>query len=473
MKTNYVKIYKSLFVFVWCAFVAVCAYFAIHNAQWLGGDEAIVISHTGWASPFIPPQVPFSYARFFPFSYSLYNVLLMLPHGEQISPTAIYALHSTFMIVYALMLSLLAAFIMKDIEDKWKYPILLLITIFAIGRIYPEIITCYTGVWIVLTLLPVFLICAYLFHTKQQWVYGIMALLVINYIIYCYETVFTIPMALGACMLLFSWKSLSKKEKIFDALLVASALLFLLLYVILVIPKIENAYQGDHGAGVTWLGNALHIFIAQKTIWVIALLLIIRIWDMLKHKSQFCFFDALLLASCAYCCGAATLKLNFVYYYNVAVITAIPAILYFALHYIKPQGALILFLCLALFYGRKMPSVIRSTQKARTEYTAYLSMLANEVNNSQTIYWYAPNDGQCVGFDLEQRCWICGYIETALGWTLKQRDYRIKQCDTFDGAPGIWMVLNNDETSFYNVVDLLSIKRVSDMNRYTCFWIQE
>ena len=73
-----------------------------------------------------------------------------------------------------------------------------------------------------------------------NWLDGIIALLSINYIIYCYETVFVIPLGLGLCELLFHYRQLTSRKRAFSMMLVGSGLLFLALYAILVLPNASS-----------------------------------------------------------------------------------------------------------------------------------------------------------------------------------------------------------------------------------------
>lgn len=456
------KLIKISSIGIGIVFMAICMFYAVYNAYWLPGDDAIVMNSLGWAKPIVPPQVPFELGRFFPLSYSLFDALLLFPHGEQFAPQVIFVWQSIFMLLYAFIIFIFSLQIMQKFEDKWRYPIALLATIFAVSRIYSEMITCYTGVWIVFTLLPVFLWGMWKFIETEKWNWGVLSLLILNYILYCYETVFTIPLTIGLFALIFSYKSLSKSKKIYYSILVCSAVLFLLLYVILVIPRIENAYDGSHGSNDSLLGNALHIFLAQKTMWVVLLFLIFRAYEWKKNKQSLSFFDYLLLASCAYCCGAAVLKLNFIYYYNAAVIVAIPALVYFAIKYLRPLGTIILFSAFAVFYGAKLPAMILSNQEGRSAYRQHIENLAIIVQQGEKLYWYCPQNKGMPDFDFDKRAWKVGYTQSGIAWSLKQFDYKMSVQEKFTGDSGLWFVVDGDTTSFVEVAEYNSILYEAD-----------
>ncbi len=444
------KLYRFVFVFLWLSFLCVCVYFAIHNAGWRWGDEAIVINKIGWSEPFIPHLQQTECARLYPFCYTLYDLLLLFPHGDQISPCAIYILQSVFLIVYSIALFCLSFIILKDVDYKWKYPIALLTNIFAVSRIYNEMITCNTGIWIIYTLLPVFLLFSYLFYKKHNWWYGAISLIVINYLIYCYETIFSVPFTIGACMLLFLWSKLTKPNKIYFFSLLGSAIIFLVLYVCLALPNISNVYDPAHGSGVSFWENALKIFIAQKTMWVVSILLLVRLFDFIKNHREFYYFDTLLLASCAYCCVGVVVKLNFVYYYNLAVITAIPAILYFSIYYFKEIGTFCLFLSLSIFYGIKIPKIIKRVNNERDVCAYIVAQVCTATENYENVFWYLPKDGVINGYGLELRAWHKHFVESNIAWSSQDKNYYIKGMDSFNDEPGLWFVDNDDVASFMN-----------------------
>lgn len=429
------------------AFLSVCVYYMIHNAHWLIGDEAIVMDHTGKGRPFLPTgfeDVAKNYGRLYPFAYNLYDILLLF-HSGYISPTHHYILHSVALVIFSLSFVAISFLILKKCQDVWKYAITLCVVIICVSRVYPEFVTCYTGVWIVFMFLPLFLFFTCKFEQTETWAFGIAALVVVNYINYCYETVFVVPLSLGACSLLFNYKKLSKKKRLFDWLLVGSGLLFLVLYAIIVLPQATNFYK--HESSDSLFMNALKIFIAQKIYWIAILVLAIRIFEIIKQKSAYCFYDSLLLASFAYFCGAAVLKLNFTYYYNVGSLTALVAVLYFVKDWLRPYWVFVLALGLAVFYGRKLPSRIRENQKARIGTYQGVSYLC-DCFGQEKILWYAPQSISPDSFDVMLRDCQRLRLEIYMSWVLRQ-DIQIQEASVFDqDEDAIWLFPSENETLF-------------------------
>lgn len=427
----------SIFWLAVVAFLGVCAYYMIHNAYWRIGDEAIVIAHTGMGKPFSPLgfEEMLGDGRLYPFAYNLYNILLLF-HNGYISPTDHYILQSVALVIYALAFVAIALFLLKRQPMVWKYPIAFCFMAICVARVYSEFITCYTGVWIVFMFLPVFLWSVCKFDETEKWGYGVVALVVINYINYCYETLFVIPMAMGACSLLFNYKKLSKNKRLFNGLLVASGLLFLALYAFIVLPRATHFYRQDNT--VSRIQIAFKIFLAQKVYWIALVVLIVRIVEILKKKSEYCFYDSMLLAAFAYFCGAAVLKLDFTYYYNIGSLMASVVILWFFKERLKPQWIFVLMLCLAVFYCRKMPSLIKVIQRIRVETFTDVSNLSRLVGKEK-IYWYAPPYADTKAFDVIMRYTNKVRLETYLSWILHQEVYLEERIAYDENDKGVWL----------------------------------
>ena len=427
---------------MWAAlacFLAVCVFFQIHNAQWLMGDEAIVFSHTGVGKAFsfrgFEGMIT-SYGRLYPFAYTFYNILLPFYDGY-IPPSAIYTLQGISLSIFAVFFALVALRVLRDVASPWKYAIVFFFTAICVFRVYTEFITCYTGMWIVFLFLPIFLFFTCRFMESEHWGDGVIALLSITYIIYCYETIFVIPLTLGACELLFQYRKLTPRKRVFCLLLVGSGLLFLALYAILVLPNAHNFYH--HYGSTTFLQNAIHMFMAHKLYWLASVVLVIRFIEVVFKKKPYSFFDSLLLASFAYFLGAAVLKLDYTYYYNVGALVGLAASLYHLKGWIKPEWICLLMLAFALFYGRKMPGVVRRFQKERTVVSSQMNLLSDRLDKQESIFWYEPMTDELTVEYLDFRESARMTVEAYLGW-LRKGEVSLERRQSFDGSDGIWLV---------------------------------
>lgn len=454
------------------AFLGVCAYYMIHNAAWRIEDEVIVTSHTGMGKAFSVKgfvAMAESYGRLFPFAYNLYNVLLLF-HDGYISPTDHYILQAIALVIYALAFAAVALLILRKQSMTWKYAIAFCFVAICVARVYPEFITCYTGAWIIFMFLPIFLWAACKFNETEKWVYGIVSLLVINYINYCYETLFIIPLAMGACSLLFSYKKLSKNKRLYGWLLVASGLLFLALYAIIVLPRAKNFY--GHYTSDSVLQIAYKIFIAQKIYWIAVVVLVVRTVELFKKKSEYTLYDSMLLAAFAYYCGAAFLKLDFTYYYNIGSLTALVAILFFLNEKLKAHWLFVLMACIAAFYCRKIPTYVIRFQKERVHAYTDVSNLSKCIGKDD-VYWYAPEYEDVSNQWVDLRGTTRIRLEIYLSWLLQQ-DIQLEEKTNYDNSKGIWLFPAENKELFPddNTVDMVQGEKVFSARGITGYRIQ-
>lgn len=449
MKNNEVII-KSVFWTLMVALVTLCVYYIVHNAQWFIGDDAVVIRHTGFGRAFLPnDHLTFnqSSGRFFPLSYLAYDVLLLFNDGY-IAPRAHYILHSVFFVVFSLSVTLLLLRMLANQRELYRYLLAFLAFVVFVGRVYPQYTECFATSWCTYTLMVLFVLCLYLFHETKSWVYAVIALLCINYSCYCGESYFVLPLSMGVCALLFQRRTLTKREKAFNWLLIGSAMLFLALYAILVLPYIESTYDGAHGTSVGMLENAFKMLWAQKLLVLALLLFIVRVVDMVKNKKEYTFYDNLLLTAAAFCCGNFLLRLNWTLYYNVSALLALPAILYFSIAYLKEKWTIVLFVLLALLYGYKIPTTIQKNQEHRRSAIREITELSNRIDEANAVYLYSP-ELDSNSFISGWRSWGYDALTTYLGWIRHDPEFSIASRKDFQYEGNtIWMTCKGNKELF-------------------------
>ena len=439
---------KVLFWTLWTVIVTVCVYYLIHNAQWLIGDDAIVIRHTGFGKAFLlSDTINPSAGRFYPFSYLAYNALLLL-RSDHISAKAHYVLQAVFFIIFAASVTILLLKLLESQKPMLKYILAFLAFTIFVGRVYPQYTECFATSWCGYSVLAVFMLFLFLFYNKQKWIYGIVALLCVNYYCYCGESVFVLPLSFGVCSLLFQRKTLSAKEKTFNWCLVGSALLFLTLYAVLVLPYIESAYDGAHGEEVGVLENAVRMIWAQKLLLLAFILFVVRLVDIIWNKKDYTIYDNLLLTAAACCLGNFILKLNWTLYYNVSALLVLPAILYFSFLYLKGRWTLVLFVLLAVFYGRKIPTTIQQNQEKRINTFREMTALLKSMDEVSAVYWYAP-EGDSDSFELVLRDWKYVSLCTYLGWLKYDSEFAVLQKKDFQQENNtIWLTYYGNRKLF-------------------------
>lgn len=424
-------------------FLSICSYFVVYNAQWLIGDDAIVIRHTGFGHFFKPSDtIQPEIGRFFPFTYLQYNILPLFSNGR-ISATTVYTYQMVIMVLFALFGFLLTLDILKEKPSSWKYPIAFLITVFLVGRHYSNYVNCFSTSWFGSFINIISISFLYLFHTRERISYAILSFIAFTYSNYCSEVHFIVPLVIGTGALILMRKKLTKKEKLFYLSLILSSIVFLLIYYFKVYIHITSAYDSSHGEEVSLLGNAFNMLFAQKFIWLIFFVALIRFFDIIKNKKGFNFYDILILAAAGHCVGGFILKLNWTLYYNRAIIIALPSVIYFLNIWLKPKYLCTVALCFAVFYGIKIPKAISVSQENRSESYYFVHSLTNLLDDGQRIVFYYPED-ETNDFNGVLRNWIYSSLQTYLAYELNQENLFIKRISSIDAVDENSIVLSSD-----------------------------
>ena len=448
------SIIKTCFYCLFMAMTGILAFFIMYNAGWITGDDAIVVRNTGWGHFFKPADtVTPSAGRFYPLAYVIYNIL---PIFHLYMENAHFALHTIVFIIFC-GVSIWAAY--KAIDTKpltWQDSVLVLsAAIVCIARAYNNFLDAYSTIWVDYTLVMIWALNCYYVHKKQSLVAMVVGFLSVTWLTYCLETNFVFPLSYGIIGLLFTWKKATNTEKTYLWSMVGVGVLFLLLYFFICYLHIENAYDGSHGQEITIIGNAVKMFIAQKVLWVVLFLVCWRAYCVAVKKEEFEFWDIILLTGCAYCCGCAIMKLNWVLYYSLASLFMVPAVVHYLHKYLGSKWAWTIMLALALFTFRKVPEYISKNQNDRKGTAEIVATMVNQYKNGDTLYWYAPEDDREWCFDLEQRAWLYSCLETLFAWEIDDEYYTLQIVKTFDGQEGTYILPCENNKLFPNINDTI------------------
>lgn len=433
------KLVKGLFYGLSALLTGVLAFFIMYNAGWITDDDAIVVSHTGWGHFFNPKDTTMpSAGRFYPLAYVIYNIL---PLCNVCSVNAHFALHTVVFVLFCVV-SLWACYkAVKTERFTWQDGILALsAAVICIARAYCNFLDAFSTIWVDYTLVIIWALCCYYVHTFQSKSALIIGLLSVTYLTYCLETNFVFPLSYGIIGLLCTWKKSSKLEKTYLWSLVAVGVLFLTLYFFLCFLHIENAYDGSHGQEITIFGNAIKMFIAQKVLWLVLIIVCWRAYCILVKKDEFEFWDTILLTGCAYCCGCAVMKLNWVLYYSLASIFMVPAVVHYLQRYIGSKWAWLIMLALALFMFRKIPGYIKDNQTGRQDTSETIAILESQYESGNNLYWYAPESGDKGNFMVVQRAWLHNCLETLFAYQIGVENYDLQIINSFEGQAGIYVL---------------------------------
>ncbi len=436
--------YKLLFWIIWIVIVLACAFYIVYKACWFIGDDAIVILHTGFGIPFSPADTvsPVN-GRFFPLAYLVYNILPVILHGP-ISAQSHYLLHAIFFIIFALSITNCSLITLNAIckNTFLRYTISLLFSIICMGRVIANYLECYSTIWFDYTLVAIFLWALVSYdHNHKLRSYSI-AVLSISVLVYCLEINFIIPLALGVIGILVR----NKENYALFFILLFISLLFLILYGIIVLPRIENAYDPSHGEQVGFISNAIRMFWAQKIMVVALPLGLIRLFFIIKDKLSIIIYDMLFVSAFGLFAGGCLLRLNWTLYFTLSSLIIAPCLLYYSILYLRDFFTVSLFISLCVLYGAKIPKSIERNQEHRALINNELSTLLCEINEGRELVWYSPDSEK--SFDTVLRDWRHKSLCANIGWHIRNMNYTIASESSYSIDNRIWLTCTENEKLF-------------------------
>jgi len=445
MNTNLIK---SFFYFGMTCIILLCAFFILHNAEWLIGDDSIACSHTGWGIPFELKDFTIPYtSRFYPMAYMMYNVLVWL---GSYSITAHFALHAVVFVLLMIAFTFLSRLTLtKEKLTSWDYLAIFASSVIILSRVYGSFITTRYTLWVDFFMLIIWLLCTYFVHEKKNTWAALLGILAMNYYVYCLEVNFTLPLCYAVCGLIFSWKQLSKVEKSYLFSMLLTALVYLGLYYILVYSQRGDAmYDASHGSEDTIFVNALKMFYAQKILLVALILVGVRVFMVLKKKQQYLWYDTLLLSGFGLYLGCCVLHLNHTIYYYMSLICVFPAVLHYLREYINPKWTSAVMVVLALIMCRKLPSHIQESAKERVDATQVWNLLKEKYAEGADFYYYSPYSDMVETNDYVWRDQYEEAIERILRYKVNNQQLKLNHVETFTPTSGILLILAEKYTTY-------------------------
>lgn len=425
----------------------VCAFFIVHDAQWVIGDDAMILENIGMGKMFdlgytIWPES----GRFFPFAYQMYNVLPLVFDGY-ISAKVLYGFHAIHFVIGSILVMLLLLRVQEKEDGCWKYFIAVLGVLFLGARCFPGFMNCFSTTWHSYFTQSLLLLSFLLFYQRKSILWGLLSFGIVVWSTYCSEVSFVLPLTWGFCGLVLRWKTAEKQEKVFYWLLIVNAVVFLLVYYFGVRIHMVKSYDGAHGSGVTMMGNAINILYAQKFLWIAILLLCVRVWDVLVRKSEITIYDIFLLAAAGHCCGGFILKLNWVLYYNRAIYFALPAVVYYGNYYLKGKWTALIMFVFAVFYCAKIPQTTKAAVENRNNTIAFMNIV---LPIADELVWYAPNVDNESENDMVARSWKKNALQVYLQYLKHDPTYTIRTLDTFDENESYYLTCPENEVLSVN-----------------------
>lgn len=199
----------------------------------------------------------------------------------------------------------------------------------------------FTNVWVgfaaternVMFLMAVFLLCFIAYQREQKAAYLTLGFVSANFALYYKEPVFLMLAVFAGTHLLITWRTAGKRVKLYDSLLLLSALAFIVTYAILIVPHLGGTLYGDTQSPPL-LGFAKKLYsyaVNDPAIMFLLLPLAVwRAWRIVAHREMaHPIFDPMLAAGTVYLLVFLKLNMYATNYLLPAYVFALPAIFYF------------------------------------------------------------------------------------------------------------------------------------------------
>jgi hypothetical protein len=197
--------------------------------------------------------------------------------------------------------------------------------------------------------------------------------------------------------LLFRYKSQTKNEKVFHAVLIANGILFIVLYYLVSYRNTESFYD-DTVVEIHGLEFILSILKRTPVLLLGIVFGIFRFCAILIRKDRkHLYYDSLLFSGVAYTFAYMLLHFNSGYYFLPAIILFLPSIVYWTkyLYQTNKSHAILLFgliMAICFYNGGSTMRGISNTWQERKEFIPYISTLLSEYNGGKEFIWYESDN---------------------------------------------------------------------------------
>jgi hypothetical protein len=418
---NVSRIISSLLLII---VTSILTFYILYNASFLFGDDVQFLQKTAIGkylpvSDYIYPGI----GRFLPLTLWDFNLLTIIHGGE--SAVAHFTLVASSFILLAILTYFFYTNLIGNLSKYGVYiPLLsVLCVIFILARFYSVFLELHFSERMVIILLTGFLLFSHKFFETEKWQYGVTALVIACYVVYCKEPVFAAFLAIASTPLIFDFGGLKKNHKIFLFVLALNSLVFLGLYYMLVYRSNTIYYTGGNVL-MAKLDLALKVFRSHKLLLTAFILAAIRLFYILfKHDRKNLYYDSLLFGGISYTIVVLSLGLNFSYYYFPAVVLSLPALLFWALKLVHIRWITLAILAGSAYSLAITISDIKENQERRLNTTIQINELAKSVKDGYSLVWYqSALDGSYKHYQTV-RDWKKNTLESYLQYAFKSPEH--------------------------------------------------
>ncbi len=357
--TNTTAVVKYLF------WIFVCAYGALFlwHPSFAPTDDFVFVQTLQAGKPILYYASDFPYydtakiGRFTPLAAMEYNFALIFTSHP--SPAWYYAIHA----LQLLLVTVALVSVLKRVTPRHGLGYLAIaVFMFTPGFAYSWFRMQLNERDLVLFLaLYLWAYFSYLGDRKSTWPL-VLAWFAANFVLYYKETAFIIVGAISFSYLVLGWKEKDRRLKVFHAACLASAILYLVIYTLYILPHggVFSYARGESDFFIRLLKNVLNYALVSDPVIILLVFPLAgyRLFGIVSGRDKpHLIHDPLLAAATAFVCAYFVLNLQGIYYFQPAYVLALPPLFMFLpalLRSVAWRGLAIL--CLALLVLNVLPT---------------------------------------------------------------------------------------------------------------------
>lgn len=419
------------------AFVALISFFIILNAEWILGDDkqTMLTTGSGVPLPMFSELIGGGVAngRFCPMAHQELNLLTLIPFGY--TPLAHYIFNAFFFIV----LSFLSIILLRNIQkyyfksESCILPILTYLFLFVgCTTLTTFLDIIYGRITSMLYLLVFYLIFLNIKRKKAKYLYY--SVPIVLWLTYSGENLFSSFFVIGATILLFNYKNNSKALNRYALFLICDAILYLLLYAIIVMPHAKSNYTSipnDHFYLdlLLWTPHAVLVLVMSM----------IRLYCIVvKKDTSRIYLDSILFGGAALVMANIVLGLSTAYYYMGVMAFLMPSFLYWAYYFYQKSKRLfyVLGIAMLLLFMRPIhlfPYLIVNNQHRRTTEMACIRQVEPDVVGDGYRICFLTSQLPESSYERNIRFFVKRVLKETLEFETKQDIRMIDEQDITDG----------------------------------------
>ncbi|RAX54258.1 hypothetical protein CCY99_04400 [Helicobacter sp. 16-1353] len=406
--------------------------------------------------------------RFYPLAFSDLNMLMQISH----SPYLFFGYHAIITLFIAL---LFWNFLKNALPNSPFIRFIICFICFLnmgfvtimVGICYPESPLCFA--------LVLFVFMSYkIYKSENRAIFFILGILAANMAIYLKEPSFLAIGAFGFLNIIYMYasKKINRIYFIYCILLLVSALIFVVIYTLYVMPNVESSYEevAFNKANLSFYNYAIFLikglfnFILNDAFIVILLpfITLCRIYSTIKSKSLdsiAIFWDSLLVGGILYFAVYIKLQLFTSYYLVPIYFIVAGSVVYYLGKYLRYKIAKLIFgFCMILYITNVLPQSIWTFMSLKSQGVAFhqsLDFMAKYISqNSDKTRIYFDGIGRGSGYNDHFWFYFIKYLEEI---------YNVSNFDVLSKEPNATSLLQsplhwqNDKNSPFTIHNSTSV----------------